>query len=77
MELLEELGSGDEAALDAFLSFARFADAQYQNIVNYMKSTTYEDKKALIRKAKADAEQLIQMGDKTRSASFWILSFAF
>ncbi|ESO89357.1 hypothetical protein LOTGIDRAFT_229208 [Lottia gigantea] len=42
--------------LEAYLSLARFADTQYQNIVNYMKSSTYESKQALLKKAKQDVE---------------------
>ena len=63
MDLLEVMGSDDQSALDAFLSLGRFADAQYQNRVNYMKSTTFEAKRALAQRAKEDVEQLKEMGD--------------
>ena len=36
----------------AFLSLARFADNQYQVIVDYMKSSTFENKQNLMKKAK-------------------------
>lgn len=56
--------SSDAVAVDAFLSLARFADAQYQNIVDYMNSNTYDSKRELVRKAASDVEQLKEMGDK-------------
>lgn len=49
--------------MDAYLSLARYADNQYQNIVNYMKSNTYEAKQALMKKAKTEMETLKQLGD--------------
>ena len=67
-DLLEVFGAEDEAALDAYLSLARFADTQYQNIVNHMNSATFEAKQALVMKAKVDAEQLRQIGEKNRLA---------
>ncbi|KAK6170767.1 hypothetical protein SNE40_019079 [Patella caerulea] len=57
VELLSETTDDESTCLEAFLSLARFADNQYQNIVNYMKSSTYEAKQALLKKAKEDAEQ--------------------
>lgn len=64
VEQLEMLDCEDDAALDAFLSLARFADAQYQHIDNYMKSPNYEAKQALARQAKAEAEQLRRLGEQ-------------
>ena len=52
--------------MDAYLSLARYADSQYQNIVNYMKSGTYEAKLALIKKAKEDIEKLKKIEEKSR-----------
>ena len=64
VDCLEVLGlEREDTSLDAYLSLARFADVQYQNIVNYMKSTTYESKQALIRQAKQTAEELRAIGD--------------
>uniref|UniRef100_A0A6Q2X681 non-specific serine/threonine protein kinase n=1 Tax=Esox lucius TaxID=8010 RepID=A0A6Q2X681_ESOLU len=40
----------------AFLSLARFSDAQYQSIDNYMKSSEFENKQALLEKAKEEVE---------------------
>ena len=52
------VGATGGAALDAFLALARYADGQYQHIVDHMRSSTYDAKQALMRRAKRDAEQL-------------------
>ncbi|XP_029922757.1 serine-protein kinase ATM isoform X2 [Myripristis murdjan] len=41
---------------EAFLSLARFSDAQYQSIDNYMKSSEFENKQALLEKAKEEVD---------------------
>ncbi|NXI26409.1 ATM kinase, partial [Sterrhoptilus dennistouni] len=49
--------SGDElkkGKMKAFLSLARFSDNQYQRIENYMKSSEFENKQALLKKAKEE-----------------------
>ncbi|XP_066475514.1 serine-protein kinase ATM [Tiliqua scincoides] len=46
-----ELKSGK---MEAFLSLARFSDTQYQRIENYMKSSEFENKQALLMKAKKE-----------------------
>ncbi|KAK0156293.1 Serine-protein kinase ATM [Merluccius polli] len=40
----------------AFLSLARFSDAQYQTIDKYMNSSEFENKQALLEKAKAEVD---------------------
>ncbi|XP_064597040.1 serine-protein kinase ATM-like [Liolophura sinensis] len=57
---------GDEAgfALNAYLSVARYADSQYQNIVNYMKSSTFEAKQNLMKEAKQELEKYSSLADK-------------
>lgn len=40
----------------AFFSLARFSDAQYQSIENYMKSSEFENKQALLEKAKEEVD---------------------
>ncbi|KAG2457109.1 ATM kinase, partial [Polypterus senegalus] len=40
--------------MKASLSLARFSDAQYQSIENYMKSSEFENKRALLEKAKQE-----------------------
>ncbi|KAF2973693.1 hypothetical protein EK904_004535 [Melospiza melodia maxima] len=47
----EELKKGK---MKAFLSLARFSDNQYQRIENYMKSSEFENKQALLKKAKEE-----------------------
>ncbi|KAL1781773.1 serine-protein kinase ATM [Sigmodon hispidus] len=40
--------------MKAFLSLARFSDTQYQRIENYMNSSEFENKQALLRRAKEE-----------------------
>ncbi|XP_053564522.1 serine-protein kinase ATM [Bombina bombina] len=57
VEVAESHSSEDklqEGRMKAFLSLARFSDAQYQRIDNYMKSSEFENKQALLRKAKEE-----------------------
>lgn len=59
--------SGQDARLqsqrtDAFLSLARFSDAQYQSIDNYMKSSVFENKQALLEKAKEEVGLMDEHG---------------
>ena len=61
--LLESLEEKGEVILDAYLSLARFADGQYQHIVNYMKSSTYEAKQTLMFKAKKEMARILQLGE--------------
>uniref|UniRef100_A0A671YCG8 non-specific serine/threonine protein kinase n=1 Tax=Sparus aurata TaxID=8175 RepID=A0A671YCG8_SPAAU len=41
---------------EAFLSLARFSDAQYQSIDKYMNSSEFENKQALLHKAKEEVD---------------------
>ncbi|KAM9038350.1 serine-protein kinase ATM isoform X1 [Sarcophilus harrisii] len=50
-ECSDKLRSGK---MKAFLSLARFSDIQYQRIENYMKSSEFENKQALLNKAKQE-----------------------
>ncbi|XP_074906085.1 serine-protein kinase ATM isoform X2 [Buteo buteo] len=50
-ESSDELKKGK---MKAFLSLARFSDNQYQRIENYMKSSEFENKQALLKKAKEE-----------------------
>ena len=58
VKLVEYQGEDQDTALDAYLSLGRYADSQYQNIVTFMKSSTFEAKQSLLRKAKDEAERL-------------------
>jgi ataxia telangiectasia mutated family protein len=40
--------------MKAFLSLARFSDTQYQRIENYMKSSEFENKQTLLKRAKEE-----------------------
>lgn len=61
VEVAERYSTGScdrlqEGRMKAFLSLARFSDAQYQRIDNYMKSSEFENKQALLAKAKEEVE---------------------
>ena len=62
--MLDSNQAHDETSLDSFLALARFADQQYQGIVTHMKSSTFEAKQALVKKAKEDLDALATLGDK-------------
>ncbi|XP_016073692.1 PREDICTED: serine-protein kinase ATM isoform X2 [Miniopterus natalensis] len=61
----DELRNGQ---MKAFLSLARFSDTQYQRIENYMKSSEFENKQALLKRAKEEVgllrEHKIQSNDR-------------
>ncbi|XP_035241866.1 serine-protein kinase ATM [Anguilla anguilla] len=59
VEVIEDHPGGEDARLlaqktQAYLSLARFSDAQYQSMENYMKSSEFENKQALLEKAKEE-----------------------
>ncbi|XP_057207149.1 serine-protein kinase ATM isoform X2 [Triplophysa rosa] len=61
VEVIEDHCAGSDAKLQsqktqAFFSLARFSDAQYQSIENYMKSSEFENKQALLEKAKEEVD---------------------
>ncbi|MBN3300154.1 ATM kinase, partial [Amia calva] len=61
VDVIEDYTGGSDAHLqsgkmEAFLALARFSDAQYQSIVNYMKSSEFENKQALLEKAKQEVD---------------------
>nr|DBA32689.1 TPA: hypothetical protein GDO54_000462 [Pyxicephalus adspersus] len=65
VEFAEEFSNGSseelqEVRMKAFLSLARFSDAQYQRIDNYMKSSEFENKQVLLAKAKQEVELIRQ-----------------
>nr|NP_001107666.1 ataxia telangiectasia mutated [Strongylocentrotus purpuratus]ABY60856.1 ataxia telangiectasia mutated [Strongylocentrotus purpuratus] len=49
-------------AVNAYHSLARFADAQYQRLVEYMKSKDYEDKRKLMKTSLENVEKLRSIG---------------
>ncbi|XP_023669570.2 serine-protein kinase ATM [Paramormyrops kingsleyae] len=65
VKVIEDHQDGTSAQLEsqktqAFLSLARFSDAQYQSIVNYMKSSEFENKQALLEKAKVEVDLMME-----------------
>ncbi|XP_077063729.1 serine-protein kinase ATM [Siphateles boraxobius] len=61
VEVIEDHCGDSDAKLQsqktqAFFSLARFSDAQYQSIENYMKSSEFENKHALLEKAKEEVD---------------------
>ncbi|XP_074663108.1 serine-protein kinase ATM-like [Tubulanus polymorphus] len=68
VSILSADGQLSDRAMNAFLSLGRYADVQYQNIVNYMKSSTYEAKRAMIEESKAHLKKLSDMKDQSRYA---------
>ncbi|XP_039987125.1 serine-protein kinase ATM [Xiphias gladius] len=65
LERAVEVIEGESGVLDsrlqsqrtaAFLSLARFSDAQYQSIDKYMNSSEFENKQALLEKAKEEVD---------------------
>uniref|UniRef100_A0A8C2WUR8 non-specific serine/threonine protein kinase n=1 Tax=Cyclopterus lumpus TaxID=8103 RepID=A0A8C2WUR8_CYCLU len=61
VELIEEESGVHDSRLqsqrtEAFLSLARFSDAQYQSIDKYMNSSEFENKQALLEKAKEEVD---------------------
>lgn len=59
--ITENAISGKDAKMhhqrtEAFLSLARFCDAQYHSINKYMKSSVFENKQALLEKAKEEVD---------------------
>lgn len=80
--ILDDAIAGQDARLqsqrtEAFLSLARFSDAQYQSIDNYMRSSEFENKQALLEKAKEEVglmnEHKVQ---PNRCVSHFFLSFS-
>lgn len=61
VEVIEEESGVHDSRLqsqrtEAFLSLARFSDAQYQSIDKYMNSSVFENKQALLEKAKEEVD---------------------
>nr|ACG68443.1 ataxia telangiectasia mutated protein [Branchiostoma floridae] len=61
-DMMSRMEQQTPAALEAYLALARFTDQQYQVIVNYMKSSTYEAKKDMIERSRAEVEKMTQSG---------------
>lgn len=71
--IAKDSGSHQDARLlsqrtEAFLSLARFSDMQYQIIDKYMKSSEFENKQALLKKAKEEVGLIREHKFVNRSA---------
>lgn len=61
VEVIESESGAQDSRLqsqrtEAFLSLARFSDAQHQSIDKYMNSSEFENKRALLEKAKEEVD---------------------
>lgn len=54
----EEKEDWTASVCDAYLAVARYADGQYQSIINYKKSTAYQTKQVVMATSKEKAKQL-------------------
>ncbi|XP_060585424.1 serine-protein kinase ATM-like [Ruditapes philippinarum] len=67
INMYEQLDETGDRSVDAYLALAKYADTQYQNIVNYMNSSTYEAKQSLMRKSQQEADRLREvMGESAK-----------
>ncbi|XP_077976961.1 serine-protein kinase ATM-like [Glandiceps talaboti] len=66
VNLYEAVEDSSQEAMEAYLALARFADLQYQTIVNYMKSPTFESKQALMRKTSAELTKIERMKGRSK-----------
>ncbi|CAB3982970.1 serine- kinase ATM [Paramuricea clavata] len=62
VELVESCSDKQESSIEAFLSLARFADSQYKNIQDYMKSWAFENKRSIMNKLKSEVANLKEHG---------------
>ncbi|XP_014671561.1 PREDICTED: serine-protein kinase ATM-like [Priapulus caudatus] len=73
VECVERGGAQAAAvALDAYLSLARYADNQYRHVVDYMCSSTYDAKQALLRESR-EAASMIKTMDRNQNVSSRVL----
>lgn len=56
---------------EAFLSLARFSDAQYQSIDKYMNSSEFENKQALLEKAKEEVDLMKERKVTSNRSALW------
>ncbi|XP_070548846.1 serine-protein kinase ATM-like [Ptychodera flava] len=64
--------SGQEA-MEAYLALVTFSDSQYQTIVNYMKSPTFEAKQALLKKTEEELTKLENMKEQSQGRNKYTL----
>lgn len=78
VEVIEEVSGVQDSRLqsqrtEAFLSLARFSDAQYQSIDKYMKSSEFENKQALLKKAKEEVDLIRERKVTSNRSVIWLL----
>lgn len=76
VEVIEEESGVQDSRLEsqrteAFLSLARFSDAQYQSIDKYMNSSEFENKQALLEKAKEEVDLMKERKVTSNRSAPW------
>ena len=71
VEMYDDQKDTSIEAVGAFVTLAKFADGQYQHIVNYMQSSTFEAKQALIKEAKQEAEKIKELGHQQTQSRYY------
>ncbi|XP_028397502.1 serine-protein kinase ATM-like [Dendronephthya gigantea] len=62
VDLVMSCSGKQESSSEAFLCLARFADSQYRNIEDYMKSWAFENKRSVMNKLKSEVANLKEHG---------------
>ena len=62
MDIFDDNEDTSRPAIDAYHSLARFADAQYQRLVEYMKSKDYEEKRKLMKSSMEKVDKMKALG---------------
>jgi hypothetical protein len=75
INMYEQLDETGDRSVDAYLALAKYADTQYQNIVNYMNSSTYEAKQSLMRKSQQEADRLREVMGESAKEYVKMISF--
>ncbi|XP_063954158.1 serine-protein kinase ATM-like isoform X2 [Lytechinus pictus] len=67
-----DASDASKEAVHAYHSLARFADAQYQSLVEYMKSKDYENKRKLMKTSMENVEKMRSIGINSSDRYFRI-----
>ncbi|XP_059177895.1 serine-protein kinase ATM-like [Physella acuta] len=62
--------SYDKKALNAFVSLARFADCQYQQVADYMRSPTFQEKRNLLQRTKKELEECREFREELKKSKY-------
>ena len=63
--ILEGLNHNGDNRLEAYTSLARFVDAQYQQLMSLLKSSSFEVKRQYMLKSREEAKNLRQQKNRT------------